>query len=114
MHVSAGENRCPDQALILPRFTAKIWACDAKEAKVSRSVPVIQAWAFEVQNLAKKGLSAGLIEMGGNLVEKDEGSGAGKLADQPRLGEHEAEQKRLLLARGAVACGRIVGAVNHY
>ena len=49
---------------------------------------------FEVQNLVKKGLSAGAVEMGRNLVEKDEGSGARKLADHPRLGEHEAKQKR--------------------
>src|SRR5262245_54775626 len=45
---------------------------------------------FEVQHLAKKGLSAGVIEMGRNLVKEDEWSSAGKVADQPRLGEHEA------------------------
>src|SRR5512144_2407480 len=69
---------------------------------------------FQVQNLTKKGLSAGLVEMGRNLIDEGEGSSAGKLADQPRLGEHETEQKRLLLARGAVAGGFIVGAVYHY
>jgi len=52
--------------------------------------------------------------MGRNLVEEDEGSRTRKLPDQPRLGEHEAEQEGLLLAGGAVAGRRIVGAVKHY
>ena len=69
---------------------------------------------FQVENLVKKGLSAGTVEMGRDLVEKDEGSGARKLADQPCFGEHQAEQERLLLAGGAVAGRGIVGAVNHY
>ena len=103
----------PDQALILPRFTAKIWACDAMEAKIDRSVPVIQAWAFR-SRISSKGPLCGRDRDGPPPRRAGPGGGAGKLADQPRLGEHEAEQKRLLLARGAVAGRRIVGAVKHY
>src|SRR5262245_18151717 len=53
---------------------------------------------FQVQNLVKKGLPASVIQMRRNLIEEDQGRGTGELADQPRLGEHETEQKRLLLA----------------
>src|SRR5262245_20513990 len=52
---------------------------------------------FQVQNLVKKGLPAGEVEMGRHLIKEDERGSAGKLTDQPRLGKHEAEQKGLLL-----------------
>ena len=52
--------------------------------------------------------------MGRDLVEKDEGSGAGKFTDQPRLGEHETEQKGLRSPEEQPPAGAIVGAVNHY
>ena len=96
-----------NQAPIIPRFTAKIWASSARGANKSRSVPVIQAWALEGQNLAKKGLAARLVEMGRHLVQQDQRRDAFKLLDQLGLGEDEPDEKRLLLARGALRGRRV-------
>src|SRR5262249_9849451 len=42
-----------NEVLIIPRFTAKIWASCAIGANRSRSVPVIQAWAQSLEISAK-------------------------------------------------------------
>jgi len=49
----------------------------------------------------EEGETAGLIEMGGDLVEEDERRLAGEFCDQPRLGQDQADKERLLLAGGA-------------
>ena len=78
--------------------------------RVAVGLPVIQAWR-EGQNLAKQGASARVVEMGRDLVEKDEGGGPGKRRDELGLGENEADEESLLLAGGALR-GRHFGAVN--
>src|SRR5262249_10811925 len=55
-HFSVYEAGLPplvNQSLIIPRFTAKIWASCAIGANQSRSVPVIQAWAQSLEISSK-------------------------------------------------------------
>ena len=50
--------------------------------------------------------------MRGDLVEQRERRDAAHVGDEPRVGEHEADQQRLLFARRGLRGGRVLGAVK--
>ena len=51
------------------------------------------------------------IEMRGHFVEQRQRRHAAHFGDQPRMGEHQADQQRLLLAGRGLRGGRPLGAV---
>jgi len=58
--------------------------------------------------------SAPGVEMSGDFVEEEDGRFAAALGDQLRMGEHEAQQQRLLLARRRARRGHLLGSVEHH
>ena len=61
-----------------------------------------------LERIEKAGAAA-RIEMGRDLVEQNEGRDARHAANELRVGQDEADQKRLLLARGGEIAGMSFG-----
>ena len=65
----------------------------------------------EVDEHLEQRLAAGLVEMGGDLVEEDHGRLPGHVGDEAGLGEDEADEQRLLLSGRAGFRRHVLGAM---
>ena len=74
----------------------------AEGRRVRAGQPDLRAEGLEP---IEQGFAALGIEMGGDLVEQDDRRHAGETRDKTGMGEHDAEEQRLLLAGRGVGGG---------
>ena len=84
-----------------------------KSANIAGSAPVMNTWPGKrVQRVEQAGAAA-RVEMGGDLVEQDQRRDPAHRPHQPGMGQHEADQQRLLLAGRGGRRRHVLGAVAH-